>query len=86
MQNITIKAMKTYFKGIKIKSKHNLPAFKKAINTLNEELKTDAFCLFLFIVEDKPINSLYTHSYEFHTGNGRYILETFTTHYNNFNK
>ena len=32
--------------------------------------------LFYLMIENKPIEGGYTHSYGFHTGTGRYLIET----------
>ena len=85
MQNITLKTINKYFKDNNLEVRHNLKAVKKAINTLNKEVKTDSFNLFLLIVENKPIDSLCTHSYSFHTSNGRYLIDSFKSLYYEFN-
>lgn len=85
MKNITLKTINKYFKDNNFEARHNLKAIKKAINTLNKEVETDSFNLFLLIVENKPIENLHTHSYGFHTRNGRYLINTFKEYYNNFN-
>ena len=40
--------------------------------------------LFHLLVENKPINSLMTHSYGFHTANGRGIIERIKSYYYEF--
>jgi len=85
MKNITIKSIKKYFKDNNLEARHNINAIKKAINILNKEVQTNAFDLFLLIVENKPIQGLYTHSYGFHTSNGRYLINTFKNLYYKFN-
>lgn len=85
MKKITIKQLKEYFKNdLQMQPKHNLKALKYAFNTLNKEIKTDVLDLVYLIFENKPINHLYTHSYSFHTRNGRYLIETFKNYYYNF--
>ena len=85
MQNITLKTINKYFKDNNLEAMHNLKAFKKAINILNKEVQIDSFDLFLLIVENKPINGLHTHSYGFHTSNGRYLIDSFANLYHKFN-
>jgi len=85
MQNITLKTINKYFKDNNFEVRHNLKAFKKAINTLNKEVQTDSFDLFLLIVENKSIDGLHTHSYGFHTSNGRYLIDSFKNLYHKFN-
>jgi hypothetical protein len=81
MGKITIKSITKYMKDEKYKIRHNVKAMKLAINELNLEVKTDSFDLLLLIIEDKPIDSLNTHSYGFHTANGRYLIDTFKSLY-----
>ena len=52
-----------------------------AINDMAEEIDADEWDLFHLLVENKPINSLMTHSYGFHTANGRNIIETIKSKY-----
>ena len=84
MKTITLKTIKKYFKDNNLEPRHNLHAFKYAINTLNKDVKTDAYNLFMLIVENQPINELNTHSYGFHTSNGRYLIDTFKNNYYNY--
>lgn len=86
MKNITLKTIRNHFKENGYIPKHNLKAIKLAINELNKEVETDAFDLFLLIIENQPISGLYTHSYGFHTGNGRYLIETFKEYYYKFDQ
>ena len=85
MKNITLKTINKYFKDNNLEARHNLKSFKKAINTLNKEVQTDAFDLFLLIVENKSIDGLHTHSYGLHTSNGRYLIDSFKNLYHKFN-
>ena len=84
MKTITLKVIRNWFKTEGHTPRHNIKAIKLAINKLNKEVETDALDLFLLIVENKPINGLYTHSYGFHTGNGRHIIDTFKNYYYEF--
>ncbi len=78
MQKITIKQLKEYFKNdLQMQPKHNLKACKYAFNELNKEINTDVFNLVYLIFENKECKELQTHSYDFHTRNGRYLIETF---------
>lgn len=82
---ITIKQLRDYFKhDLNMEPRHNLKACKKAFNTLNKEVQTDVFDLVYLIFENRPIDSLYTHSYGFHTANGRHLIETFTNLYTRY--
>ena len=46
-----------------------------------EELEYDAFELLQLLLENKPIDAIHTHSYGFHTANGRHIIETIKEKY-----
>ena len=84
MKNLTLKTIKKYFKDNDFEPRHNLHAIKYAVNTLNKEVKTNPYNLFMLIVENEPINELNTHSYGFHTSNGRYLIDTFKNNYYNY--
>ena len=61
--------------------KHDAYAMSEAINDMAEEIDADEWDLFHLLVENKPINSLMTHSYGFHTANGRGIIERIKSYY-----
>ena len=61
--------------------RHDAYAISEAINDMAEEINADEWDLFHLLVENKPINSLMTHSYGFHTANGRNIIETIKSKY-----
>ena len=61
--------------------KHDAYAMSEAVNDMAEEIDADEWDLFHLLVENKPINSLMTHSYGFHTANGRNIIETIKSKY-----
>lgn len=85
MKDLTTKELKDYFKhNLKMEPRHNLKACKKAFNTLNKEVQTDVFNLVYLIFENRPINSIYTHSYGFHTASGRHLIETFKNLYTRY--
>ena len=82
MKNTTIKALKSYFNNdLQMKPKHDLKACKYAFNELNKEVQTNVNNLIYLIFENKPIEELYTHSYGFHTRNGRYLINQFKNLY-----
>lgn len=83
-QKITERQIILYFKVNNFKLRHNVKAIKYAINTLNEEVETDVVSLMELILENRPIDGLHTHSYGFHTANGRYIIDTFKALYYEF--
>ena len=65
--------------------RHNVEALACAVNDMAEELEYDAFELLLLLIENRPINNLHTHSYGFHTANGRYIIEKMKSNYYEYN-
>ena len=73
--------IKTYLENEYGECKHDAYAMSEAINDMAEEIDADEWDLFHLLVENKPINSLMTHSYGFHTANGRNIIETIKSKY-----
>ena len=65
--------------------KHDVEALACAVNDMAEELEHDAFELLLLLIENRPIDILHTHSYGFHTSNGRYIIEKMQSNYYEYN-
>ena len=60
---------------LECKPRHNCEALAVAINHVADEVDHDAFELMRLLIENKPIDALHTHSYGFHTANGRSIIE-----------
>jgi len=46
-----------------------------------EELGYDECELLYLLLENRPIDAIHTHSYGFHTSNGRYIVNTLKEKY-----
>ena len=61
--------------------KHNCIALAEAINHIAEEVDYDSFALMQLLLENKPIDALHTHSYGFHTANGRSLIEGMQSKY-----
>ena len=57
------------------KPRHNVEALAVAINHIADEVEYDSFALMQLLLENKPIDALHTHSYGFHTTNGRSLIE-----------
>jgi len=57
------------------KPRHNVEALAVAINHIADEVEYDSFALMQLLLENKPIDALHTHSYGFHTSNGRSLIE-----------
>jgi len=62
--------------------RHNAQRMAYACNTLSDQNDLDSRDVFHLIVDDKPIEYAHTHSYGFHTGNGRDLINKFTELYN----
>ena len=79
---MTATQIKTYLENEYGECKHDAYAMSEAIMDMAYELEYDnEWDLFHLLVENKPINSLMTHSYGFHTANGRNIIETIKSKY-----
>jgi len=84
MSKTTIKAIREHFKDNGYEPKHDFKGLKYASNTLSKEVGIDAFKLLLLVIENRPIDSAWTHSYGFHTRKGRYLIEEFQNYYYEF--
>ena len=60
---------------LECKPRHNLEALAVAINHIADEVDYDSFALMQLLLENKPIDALHTHSYGFHTANGRSLID-----------
>ena len=62
--------------------KHDAYALAEAINQTQQDMDyEDEWDLFHLLIENKPINRLMTHSYGFHTANGRGIINKIQDYY-----
>ena len=61
--------------------RHNCEALANAINDIADEVEFDSFRLMQLLLENKPIDALHTHSYGFHTSNGREIINGIQSKY-----
>ena len=74
--------IKIYLTEIYGECRHDAHAMAEAINQTKEDMDYEnEWDLFHLLVENKPINSLMTHSYGFHTANGRGIIERIKNYY-----
>ncbi len=74
-----------YLKNEYGECRHDAHAMAEAINQTKEDMDYEnEWDLFHLLVENKPINSLMTHSYGFHTANGRGIIERIKSYYYEF--
>ena len=60
---------------------HDVDALASAIEEMSQQLVHDEEELMWLLLEDKPINSLMTHSYGFHTSAGRAIINNLKEKY-----
>ena len=63
------------------KPRHNCMPLDEAINHIADEVEYDSFALMQLLLENKPIDALCTHSYGFHTANGRSLIEGMQSKY-----
>ena len=61
--------------------RHDCHALAKAITDMAEELDHDECELLYLLLENRPIDAIHTHSYGFHTANGRHIIDTIKEKY-----
>ena len=60
---------------------HEVDALASAIEDMAEELDCEEFELMELLLANVPIDAIHTHSYGFHTANGRHIIETIKEKY-----
>ena len=53
---------------------HEVDALANAITEMSQQLVHDECELMYLLLENRPIDALHTHSYGFHTANGREII------------
>jgi hypothetical protein len=61
--------------------RHNPKAMVKSAQVTSRKVGCSPLDVFFLVVENKPIEGLYTHSYGFHTATGRFIIEMFEANY-----
>ena len=61
--------------------KHDIKKLVKASRETAKKYNCTPLQIFLFMIENEPIEKLYTHSYGFNTSGGREIKETFKNNY-----
>lgn len=81
MKTITIKYIRNHFNENGYKPRHSFKGLKAACNKLARETKMQSSDLFHLLIENQPIAGAYTHSYGFHTANGRHLIETLQYYY-----
>tara|TARA_R100001463_G_scaffold3217_4_gene13220 strand:- start:959 stop:1228 length:270 start_codon:yes stop_codon:yes gene_type:complete len=74
--NITGEQVENYITTqLECKPRHNCIALAEAINHIADEVDYEPFALMQLLLENKEIPDLHTHSYGFHTANGRSLIE-----------
>ena len=88
MKKLTTKKVKNYVEERSDeKIKHCPKALAAACNEACYEFSHDkAIDLLKLICFNDPIPKLHTHNYGFHTGTGRYIIETTKHYYNEYER
>tara|TARA_R100001530_G_C4249795_1_gene137554 strand:- start:206 stop:478 length:273 start_codon:yes stop_codon:yes gene_type:complete len=61
--------------------RHDCMALADAITDTSLDMDHDEYELMYLLLENRPIDALYTHSYGFHTANGRGIIERIQNYY-----
>ena len=61
--------------------RHDCYALAEAISDIAYELEHDECELMYLLLENRPITALHTHSYGFHTANGRHIINQLQNKY-----
>ena len=74
--NITGENVENYIRQeLDSEPRHNCVALAEAVNHVAGEVDYDSFALMQLLLENIPIDALHTHSYGFHTANGRSLIE-----------
>ena len=60
---------------------HDVDALASAIEEMSQQLAHDECELMWLLLENRPITALHTHSYGFHTANGRGIINSLKEKY-----
>ena len=79
---MTGKQVEGYIKyTLQMTPRHDVDALASAVTDMAEELDHDECELLYLLLENRPIDAIHTHSYGFHTANGRHIIETIKSKY-----
>lgn len=83
MKKITPNGIKKYLIENYGECRHDAEKLANACRQTAKNNKVTPLDIFHFVVESTPLAKLYTHSYGFHTSNGRALMEEFQSHYYN---
>jgi len=64
--------------------RHDMPRLVEACRTVAKQNSFSPWEAFRLLCFNEPIPGHYTHSYGFHTGNGRAIIDQITNHYHRY--
>ncbi len=79
---MTKEQVEKYIKeDLECEPRHDCEALANAITEMSQQLVHNEHELMWLLLENRPINSLMTHSYGFHTANGRHIIESIQEKY-----
>lgn len=81
MKNLTVKQAKNYIVSNYGQPRHNISSLVKACKIIAKQSKLKPLDLFFLLIENKPIEGEYTHSYGFHTRTGRELIESLQSAY-----
>ena len=68
-------------KDLGYEPRHDCEALANAITEMSQQLVHDECELMYLLLENRPIDALHTHSYGFHTANGRGIINNIKEKY-----
>ena len=79
---MTGKKVEGYIKyTLQMTPRHDCDALARAVTDMAAELDHDECELLYLLLENRPIDAIHTHSYGFHTANGRHIIQTLQNKY-----
>ena len=68
-------------KDLGMTPRHDCHALAQAITDISLDMDYDECELMYLLLENRPIDALHTHSYGFHTANGRGIINRINDYY-----
>jgi len=68
-------------KDLGMTPRHDCHALAQAITDISLDMDYDECELMYLLLENRPIDALHTHSYGFHTANGRRIINRIQEYY-----
>lgn len=81
VKSLTIAGAKNHITSNYGTPRHNVKSLVLACRKLGKQNKIAPLDLFHLLIENVPIAGEYTHSYGFHTSQGRYLIETLKSYY-----